>query len=103
MKVRAGTTAVGQEEEIFLSLKETLWSSEGPAKTTGKLKGKHEWPFEFALPKEVEVVGPQGKRGFYQLPPSFSERASPAYLDYRIIVTIKRGMLKVNRKWVFKP
>ncbi|KAF9450553.1 hypothetical protein P691DRAFT_788998 [Macrolepiota fuliginosa MF-IS2] len=97
VEIQAGTTAVGQEEETFLTLKETLWSLED-AKTTGELKRKYSWPFEFVLPKEVEVNDPHGKKGSYQLPPSFSERASPAYLDYRIVVTIKRGMLKVNQK-----
>jgi hypothetical protein len=81
-----------------LSLKETLWTPREGDKAAAKLKGKHDWPFRFVLPKEVEVVGPQAKKGLYQLPPSFSERASPAYLDYRIVVTIKRGMLKVNQK-----
>ncbi|KAF7768260.1 hypothetical protein Agabi119p4_7503 [Agaricus bisporus var. burnettii] len=98
IEVLATTTTVGQEPERFLALKETLWSTEKATKASAKLMGKHDWPFQFTLPKEVEVTGPRGKKGFYQLPPSFSERASPAYLDYKIVVTIKRGMLKVNQK-----
>lgn len=92
-------TAVGQEEDKFLVLKETLWPPKDASKAPSpKLKGKYSWPFEFVLPKEVEVAGPHGRNGLFRLPPSFSERASPAYLDYRIVVTIKRGMLKVNQK-----
>jgi hypothetical protein len=96
-KVLATTTSVGQEPKTFLALKEMLWSPEKTTKAAVKLKGKHDWPFKFTLPKEVELVGPHRKKEFYRLPPSFSERASPAYLDYKIIVTIKRGMLKVNQ------
>ncbi|KAJ3572953.1 hypothetical protein NP233_g2737 [Leucocoprinus birnbaumii] len=100
VELQAGTTAVGQEEERFLSLKETLWPaiSETGSKSSTKLQGMNEWPFRFTLPREVEVHGPQNKKGFYQLPPSFSERASPAYLDYRISVRIKRGSFKVSQK-----
>ena len=33
----------------------------------------------------------------YRLPPNFTERASPAYIDYKLIVTVQRGMLRVNQ------
>ncbi|KXN82850.1 hypothetical protein AN958_02124 [Leucoagaricus sp. SymC.cos] len=106
-KIQAGTTAVGQEEERFLSMKESLWPSAEGDKSSTKLRGENEWPFEFVLPKEVEVVSSHGKRGLYQLPPSFSERASPAYLDYKIVVTVRRGAFHVSQKlsttFVYQP
>ena len=36
----------------------------------------------------------------YPLPPSFSERASPAYLDYKLTVTVKKGAFRVNQTLV---
>jgi len=43
----------------------------------------------------------------YPLPPSFSERASPAYVDYKLVVTVRRGAFKVNQtlstSWVYLP
>jgi hypothetical protein len=33
----------------------------------------------------------------YRLPPNFTERASAAYIDYKLIVTVQRGMLRVNQ------
>ncbi|KAF5360495.1 hypothetical protein D9756_004927 [Leucocoprinus leucothites] len=108
VEIQAGATVVAQEEEIFLSLKETLWTSHAAgAGSSRKLKGLSKWSFNFILPKEVGVVGPHGRKGFYQLPPSFSERASPAYLDYRIVVKIRRGGLRVSQKltttFIYQP
>lgn len=33
----------------------------------------------------------------YRLPPNFTERASAAYIDYKLFVTVQRGMLRVNQ------
>ncbi|KAF9477992.1 hypothetical protein BDN70DRAFT_809665 [Pholiota conissans] len=94
-KIQGGTTFVGQEEEIFLKEEQVLWT---PSATETKLRGKHSWPFSFSLPADVSVKdGELGKKGTFRLPPSFSERASPAYINYKIIVTIRRGFLKVNQ------
>lgn len=93
---------MGQEETKFLEMKETLWTptAEG-GKTSSKLHGRHSWPFEFTLPREVAVAAVIGQeKKMYRLPPNFSERASPAYLDYRLIVTVKRGTFKVNQTCV---
>jgi hypothetical protein len=97
--VQAGTTAVGQEEFKFLDEELTLWSpSADGRKSSTKLNGQHTWPFEFTLPSEVPVLETKGKdKKIYKLPPYFSERASPAYIDYRLVVTVKRGALKVNQ------
>ena len=61
-------------------------------------KGRYSWPFSLTLPAEVEVQDQKMKKRFL-LPTSFSERASTAYLDYKLIVTVKRGLLKVNHTY----
>lgn len=95
IEVQAGTTAVGQEEIRFLELKKTLWT---PSKGITKLDGKHSWPFNIQLPKEVVVSMAKGKEGkAYPLPPNFTEKASAAYIDYRLVVTIRRGVFRVNQ------
>ena len=91
-QIRAGTTFVGQDEEPFLKEEQVLW-------TGSKLVGKHSWPFSFQLPKEVSVKDGD-KPGTFRLPPNYTERASPAYIDYRLVVTVKRGFLKVNQTCV---
>ncbi|TFK40190.1 hypothetical protein BDQ12DRAFT_772139 [Crucibulum laeve] len=93
IEVRAGTTFVGQDEILFLKVDQTLWTPTG----SSKVNGRHVWPFSFTLPKETQVKEPNGKTGMYPLPPNFSERASAAYIDYQLIVTVKRGMLRVNQ------
>ncbi|KAF4614118.1 hypothetical protein D9613_007827 [Agrocybe pediades] len=94
--ILAGTTFVGQDEELFLKQEKTLWEG-------SKLSGKRSWPFSFDLPREVTIKEPDTqKEASYCLPPHFSERASPAYIDYRIVVKVKRGFLKVDQKLVTK-
>lgn len=95
LQIQGGTTFIGQEEEIFLKQEHSLWT---PSGKESKLSGKHTWPFEFTLPTEVDVKdGELGKKSTYRLPPSFTERASPAYIDFKIIITVKRGFLRVNQ------
>ena len=95
IQIQGGTTFVGQEEEIFLKQEKTLWT---PSGKESKLGGKHVWPFEFSLPSVVNVKdGEPVKKSNFRLPPSFTERASPAYIDYKIIITVKRGFLRVNQ------
>jgi len=88
---------VGQEEEVFLTEEQTLWA---PSGKESKLSGKHSWLFKFVLPKEVTVEESETKKGSFRLPPSWTERASPAYIDYKIIVTLKRGFMRVNQTYV---
>ncbi|KAJ8494400.1 hypothetical protein ONZ45_g13244 [Pleurotus djamor] len=100
--VLAGTTAVGQEEARFLDIEKQLWPTPtlDTTKRTGSnkiAKGHQSWPFTIALPKTVPVTESNGKSGVYPLPPSFSERASPVYIDYRVRVTVKRGILRVDQ------
>ncbi|KAJ7067135.1 hypothetical protein C8F01DRAFT_1120403 [Mycena amicta] len=96
IQIIAGATAVGQEEFVFLDLKQDLWPT-GSDKG-GKLeKGKHSWPFSFTLPTKVSAPTDMKEKITIETPPSFSERASPAYIEYRIVATVKRGALKPNQ------
>ncbi|TDL25704.1 hypothetical protein BD410DRAFT_895932 [Rickenella mellea] len=93
INISGEVTSVGQEPQPFLDLSSQLW-------TGSKLAaGKQSWPFSIALPKEVNASeNPKSDKGKpYPLPPSFSERASAAYIDYKITVTVKRGAFKVNQ------
>jgi len=58
-------------------------------------KGHYEWPFEFTLPKEVEVLDQKEKK-MYPLPPSFTERTSYVYINYKITLSVRRSALGVN-------
>ncbi|KAG1738345.1 uncharacterized protein EDB91DRAFT_1249262 [Suillus paluster] len=98
--VTAATTLIGQEGQPFLVIEKELWS---PAKAlpdgsmVSKLeKGHYTLPFEIPLPHETEVVDHKEKK-IFPLPPSFTERASPAYINYKITVIVKRGALGVNQ------
>jgi hypothetical protein len=104
VQVTAGITLVGREEQQFLVIEKELWS---PAtalpdgSTVSKLeKGHYEWPFEFTLPKEVEVLDQKEKK-MYPLPPSFMGRASFACINYKITVFVRRSALGVNQSCVF--
>lgn len=62
-----------------------------------KLIGKYSWPFEMELPDHVEASSAEkGPTQTYLLPPSFTERASPAYIDYKIVVTVHRGRFRID-------
>ncbi|KAI0359735.1 hypothetical protein OH77DRAFT_1471440 [Trametes cingulata] len=93
----AGVTAVGQDEIKYLEVSSQLWDAKsGPSKLTGK----RSWPFAITLPEECSV--PERGRGkqpqqVYPLPPTFSERASPAYIDYKLVVTVRKSAFRVNQ------
>lgn len=104
--VTAMTTSVGQEGQGFLVIEKELWTP-AMALPNGSMmpkleKGRYTWPFEIALPDETEVLDRKEKKRF-PLPPSFTERASPAYINYRITVIIKRGALRVNQTFCICP
>lgn len=94
---------VGQNEESFLNINHDIWN---PAlghptddkASPSKLKGRFSWPFSIHLPSATSVKDGKGSKNF-SLPPSFSERASTAYIDYKIAVTIKRSALKINQMY----
>ncbi|KAJ7261800.1 hypothetical protein B0H12DRAFT_1105794 [Mycena haematopus] len=92
--ILAGATAVGQEEQVFLTLNQDLWPSANDK--SGKLaKGKYSFPFSFTLPVKVSPADAKGL--VIEAPPSYTERASPAYIDYRAVVNFKRGAFKMNQ------
>ncbi|KAH9052919.1 hypothetical protein EDB83DRAFT_2542899 [Lactarius deliciosus] len=95
--MRAGTTAVGQEEELFLDKTEPIWT---PASSSdAKVVGTHTHTFSITIPRDAEVaLVPKATPKRFSLPPTFSERASPAYIDYKLYVTVRRGGLRVNSK-----
>ena len=98
-KVRAGTTAVGEEEEVFLDITEPVWTP--ASESEGRLVGQHRFPFSITLPRDATIAPvPQAAPKSFMLPPTFSERASPAYIDYRLFVTVRRGRLRVDKQCV---
>jgi hypothetical protein len=94
-QIRAGTTAVGQEEEVFLDKTETVWT---PASSQeGKVVGAHTHAFSISIPRDAEISpAPKAPPKRFALPPAFTERASPAYIDYKLCVTVRRGGLRIN-------
>ncbi len=90
-------TAVGQDEIRFLDITHELWN----AKTSPKPKGKQSYPYSITLPGDA-ALPERGKKASqtFPLPPSFSERASPAYIDYKLVVTVKKSSLRVNQVYV---
>ena len=88
-KVRAGTMAVGQEEERFLDIAESVWTPASPCEC--KVVGRHMFPFSVTIPRGVNVVPvPKVVPKSFPLPPTFLERASLTYTDYRLFVTAPR-------------
>ena len=90
---------MGQEEELFLDVTEPVWT---PASLSeGKIVGQHTFPFSITIPDDVKVApAPKATPKSFPLPPTFSERASPAYIDYRLLVTVRRSRLRVNKQCV---
>ena len=87
---------MGQDEIIFLDVTQTLWDVNSTAGV--KPKGKNSYSFTLSLPGDASIAEkPSAPRLQYRLPPSFSERASNSYIDYKVVVTIRRSMLKVNK------
>ncbi|KAF8574231.1 hypothetical protein K439DRAFT_1399203 [Ramaria rubella] len=105
IETRGESLAVGQEPMLFLTQETTLWSTTmgdpgNPSvgvNGSPKLKGKYVWPFSITLPDKVTVSAVEkGPTSVHPLPPAFSERASPSYLEYKIIVTFRRGRFRVD-------
>ena len=95
-KLQAGTTTLGHQPEVFLETTQTLWSQ-----SSGKLQGSYAWTFSISIPSTVTMAeGRNTPHRTYPLPPRFSERGSVAHIDYKLIVTIRRGMLAFNSTYV---
>lgn len=90
---------MGQEEEVFLDKTEQVWT---PASASeGKVVGQHTYPFSIAIPRDTTIApAPKAAPKRFSLPPTFTERASPAYIDYKVYVTVRRGGLRVNNRCV---
>jgi len=90
---------VGQEEEVFLDKTEQVWT---PASASeGKVVGQHTYPFSIPIPRDTTIAPtPKAAPKRFSLPPTFTERASPAYIDYKVYVTVRRGRLRVNNRCV---
>ncbi|EPT01663.1 hypothetical protein FOMPIDRAFT_1085269, partial [Fomitopsis schrenkii] len=96
--VSASVTAVGQEEKIILRVLQVLWSDKEPL--VGKPTDWRIFPFAIALPAVVSHADKDvtASPASFPLPPSFSEKGSPAYIDYKLIATVRRrGLFKSNR------
>jgi hypothetical protein len=93
---------VGQEEEVFLDKTEQVWT---PASASeGKVVGQHTYPFSIPIPRDTTIAPtPKAAPKRFSLPPSFTERASPAYIDYKVYVTVRRGGLRLNNRCVHLP
>ncbi|KAF8271168.1 hypothetical protein EI94DRAFT_615456 [Lactarius quietus] len=90
----AGMTTVGQNEEVFLDKTEPVWT---PASSQeGKVVGVHTHAFSISIPRDAVLVSATPQR--FSLPPTFTERASPAYIDYKLYVTVRRGGLRMNNR-----
>ncbi|KAI9000455.1 hypothetical protein BD414DRAFT_1082 [Trametes punicea] len=97
ISVTGGVTAVGQDEIKFLDVSSELWNAKS---APSKLVGKQCWPFSITLPAECTVSEPgrsKQPQQVYPLPPTFSERASPAYIDYKLVVTVRKSAFRVNQ------
>ncbi|KAG8736528.1 hypothetical protein FRC10_009214 [Ceratobasidium sp. 414] len=87
-------TVVGQDKSpSFLDLRTELWNanvkwSSGP------------WKFELVLPEEVRVKEYGAAREVYDLPPSFSVKTVPSFLEYRLTIEVKRGRFRLNSQCV---
>jgi len=69
-----------------------------------ELQGHHEWPFAFRLPKGVSISEPavvlMDMPPIYPLPASLSNRtiANGVYMEYHLIVRVRRGHLHRDSK-----
>ena len=95
-QIHGATTAVGLKEEVFLNKMEPVWTPASPQE--GKVVGVHTHAFSITIPPDTEVASavPKATPKRFPLPPTFSERVSPAYIDYKVCVIMRRGGLRVN-------
>jgi hypothetical protein len=82
-------THLTQEPGVFLELSNTLVSQ-----SSGKLEGKHSFPFRFVLPADI-AIDESTWTMVYPLPPKFHEKGF-LYIDYKVLVTVKRGKFSVD-------
>ncbi|KAI0255040.1 hypothetical protein BJV78DRAFT_1359029 [Lactifluus subvellereus] len=90
--IKGETTQLTQEPHVFLEMSRILVQS------SGKLAGKHSHPFSFNLPNDV-TVDESNWAMVYPLPPKFHEKGI-LYIDYKIIVTVRRGKFSLDNSLV---
>ena len=78
-----------QEPCAFLELSHILMKQ-----SSRKLSGKHSYPFSFVLPDVVRVDESNWVM-VYPLPPKFHEKGG-LYIDYKIEVSVRRGLFSVD-------
>ncbi|KAI0077074.1 hypothetical protein K474DRAFT_1753683 [Panus rudis PR-1116 ss-1] len=106
LTLSACVTTVGQEETEFLRINQVLWDAKRPSSLSEELSpGSNQnlmsWRYAFHLPSEVSVPDrPKGPKSPYPIPPSFSERGSPVYVDYKLIVTVHRALFRIDHTLV---
>ena len=90
---------MGQDEELFLDITVPVWM---PASVCeGRVVGQHKFPFSITIPRDATIApAPKAAPKCFSLPPTFSERASPAYIDYRLFLTVRRGRLRLDKQCV---
>ena len=93
---------MGQEEKKILHVPQILCDDKDTLAGKSPI-GWRSLPFAITLPAEnflADKVKPAAPTPF-PLPPSFSEKGSPAYIDYKVIATIRRrGLFKSNQTYV---
>ena len=68
-----------------------------------KLKGEHEWPFSFILPKGVSIlthIFSDAVRKKFRLPPSVDDDANRVYIQYQLEVRVVRSGFRGSSKYV---
>ncbi|VDB85711.1 unnamed protein product [Peniophora sp. CBMAI 1063] len=94
--LRGSITETGQDEEFFLEKVVDLWKPPDGASSGVIKKGHHSILISVPIPSHG--TNPRDRQQSFVLPPTFSERASPAYISYQVSVSLKKGGFTPNRK-----
>ena len=74
-----------------------------PSSSTGKVKlsGEHSWSFDVELPSSCTLsVRTKNAPISFPLPPSFSEKGAAQFINYDITVSIRKGPLRIESRYV---
>ncbi|KZP00340.1 hypothetical protein CALVIDRAFT_595171 [Calocera viscosa TUFC12733] len=91
------TRTAGSEQKTFLSLPTLVYPPcPAPDSPTSKVPaGTHTWHFRFPLPPTVTIPY-EGGEVIAPLPPTYSTKGFPAFLEYHLSVVLHRGALRVD-------
>ncbi|KAI0034729.1 hypothetical protein K488DRAFT_44744 [Vararia minispora EC-137] len=95
---RGSVQWTGLDEEFFLQQVVNLWSPPHGAATGDLAAGAHKFAIDFLIP--TEISSSQSSVENPRLPPSFTERASPVYVNYQLSISMRRAGLSPNRKLI---